>query len=274
MKMGDHHTIERRRKKMFPFYYSPSIRTVHVVARIRDEPGALASLLNNLGTRLNLLGSTSYAIDDGGAIFSCFGETLFDSDTAQSIQKVASRSPHVLACQVRESEDGLLVDQFHQGIQSENGESYVMMHRAGLASMFGEIRKVLGSGGDVLLYLQGKSYGRLRVESWGKALGPNPAAKLQELSHIYEALGFGASSITQEPNGSIRLVIKDDIECSSAERWEQSCSFTRGVAEGSISAVIGKELTSAETRCRLRGGDECEFLFVLKDGLPADRRHE
>jgi predicted hydrocarbon binding protein len=251
-------------KKEFPFYYSPSTKTVHVVAKLRDEPGALASLLENLGTRLNLIGTTSYAIGEGHAILSGFGEALFDSDTAQSIQKVASRSPHVMACRVRESEGGLLVDEFHQGIQTEKGESYVLMHRAGLAEMFVEIRKVLGSGGDTLLYLQGRSYGRSRVEACRQAFGPDPSAKLQELAHIYEALGFGASLITNEPDGSVKLILSDDFECKTGDRWGKSCSFARGLVEGSVGAIRGKEMTSEETKCRLRGDKDCEFVLTDK----------
>jgi predicted hydrocarbon binding protein len=264
-------TVERCRKKDFPFYYSSSAKTVHVVAKLRDSPGALASLLNNLGTRLDLIGTTSYGIEGGCAIFSCFGEALFDSDTVRSIQKVALRSPHVLACQVRRSEDGLLVDQFHQGIQSEKGESYIMMHRDGLASMFTAVRKALGSGGDVLLYMQGKSYGHSRVESCRSALGPNPVTRLQELAHIYEALGFGASLVTLQPNGTVKLVLSDDLECSASEGWGRSCHFARGFVEGSIGAALGKEMTADETKCRLRGDRNCEFSVIAKDIGPSTR---
>jgi len=266
-------TVERCRKRDFPFYYSPATKTVHVVAKLRDSPGALASLLNNLGTRLNLIGTTSYSIEGGCAIFSCFGQALFDSDTAKSIQKVASRSPHVLACQVRGSEDGLLVDQFHQGIQSEKGESYIMMHRDGLASMFIAVRRALGSGGDMLLYMQGKSYGYSRVEACGSALGPNPVTRLQELAHIYEALGFGASLVTLQPNGTVKLILSDDLECSASDGWGQSCCFARGLVEGSIGAALGKEMTAEETKCRLRGDSDCEFLVMAKDLEPSSRRH-
>jgi predicted hydrocarbon binding protein len=271
MPEGEHGTVERCRKKEFSFYYSPDSKTVHVVAKLRDEPGALASLLNLLGTRLNLIGTTSYTIEEGCAIFSSFGEALFDTDTAQSIRNVASHSPHVLACQVRESNDGLLVDQFHRGIQSEKGESYVMMHREGLARMFTEIRKALGSGGDVVLYLQGKSYGRSRVEALEGLFGPNPEAKLQELSHIYEALGFGSSQITRSPADRMTLVLDDDIECSGNERYGQTCSFARGLVEGSIGAVLGKEMISEETKCRLRGDKQCEFTLRARESSPPAR---
>jgi predicted hydrocarbon binding protein len=261
-----HETIERQKKKEFPFHYSADKRIVHVVAKLSDEPGALASLLNALGTRLNLIGTTSYTIEGGYAISSNFGEALFDSDTPKSIHKVASRSPHVLACQVWESRDGLLVDQFHQGIQLDTGGSYVMMHRAGLAKAFGELTKLLGSGGETILYTQGKSYGHSRVENYRKMFGLNPTARLQELSHIYESLGFGAAQVTIESSGKIRFVLTDDFECSTNERSGYGCSFIRGLIEGSVEIITRKEMTSEELKCRLQGDKNCEFVLSESDG--------
>jgi predicted hydrocarbon binding protein len=264
----DYGTISRHRKKEFPFHYSPESKLFHVVARLRDDPGALASLLNALGTRLNLVSTTSYTVEDGCAISSNFGEALFDSDTAQSIQRVASRSPHVEACEVRESKDGLLVDEFHLGLQCGPADSYVMLQRAGLARMFGELVKVLGSGGETLLYLEGKNYGRSRIETYGKMFGPGSPAKLQEFSHILEALGYGSSRITFDSDNRVNLAFYDDFECCSHEKARQECSFSRGLAEGSIGAILGKELTSEETRCRLRGDEVCEFALTARIDKP------
>jgi predicted hydrocarbon binding protein len=263
--------VERCRKKEFAFHYSPDKKLVHVVAKLQDHPGAFASLLKALGTRLNLMSTSSYVLEDGCAIASSVGETLFQSDTARSIQQAASSSVHVMSCQVWESHDGLLIDQFHSGIQSGGGESYVLMHRTGLADMFMEVRKVLGSGGDTILYLQGKNYGRLRVEACASMFGPSPASKLQELSHIYEALGFGSTKITANSAGEVKLILNDDFECDTSTRGGKTCSFTRGLAEGSIEAILKEEMTSEETRCRLRGDDECEFVIRKAKNASAKR---
>ncbi|HMD79204.1 MAG TPA: hypothetical protein VKF39_04390, partial [Nitrososphaerales archaeon] len=118
--------MPRQKKVEFPFYYSPGKKLIHIVAKIRDEPGALAALLKGLAPMVNLLGSSSYGIGKGKAIFSGFAETLFHTDSADSIRTTLDELPDVLDFQIWEGQDGLLVDWFHTGIQSGNGESYIM----------------------------------------------------------------------------------------------------------------------------------------------------
>jgi predicted hydrocarbon binding protein len=174
----------------------------------------------------------------------------------------------VLACQVWESKDGLLVDRFHKGLQLENGGSYVMIHRAGLAKAFGELTKLLGSGGETVLYVEGRTYGRSRVENYRKMFGLNSQARIQELAHIYESLGFGSAQVTIESSGKMKFLVSDDFECCTNERSGRSCAFTRGLIEGSIEVITRKEMTSTEMRCRLRGDKECEFVLTEREGQP------
>lgn len=251
-----------QKRIVFPFYYSPGKKLVHVVAKIRDEPGALASLLKGLAPMLNLFGSSSYSIGRGRAIFTGFAENLFPTDSAETIRTTIQEIPGVLDFQVWESNDGLLVDWFHTGIQSANGEAYIMFPTKQFAQTFEEVVDALGSAGDTLLFLQGKKFGEGRFTIYRKMLGPNPSSRVEEASQIFEALGYGTPTITLENSGKVvRLVQKDCFECSSPTHKARTCAFTRGLAVGSFGALTGKELACEEVKCRLKGSDVCEFVL-------------
>jgi predicted hydrocarbon binding protein len=261
---GKGREVERRRKVVFPFYYSPDKKVVHVVAEIRDDPGALASLLNLLGSRLNFLGTTSYTTTEGTAIFSGFAETLSRTDTPSAIQSFAAGAFSVIGCQVWEDKDGLLVDWFHTGMESGNGEPYIVLPTSGIAKTFESIVHTFGSGGETILFLEGKEFATARYESYRRMLGPNPETRVVEVSHIFEALGYGSSEVSQMSGGAIHLIQRNCFECSGPTNNGRSCSFTRGVVAGSLGAVFGKEMNCEETACRLRGDGACEFRVSPK----------
>lgn len=254
--------INRRRRVVFPYYYSAHKKLFHVVARIRDVPGALAGLLTLLTTELNLLGSTSYSIEGESAIFSCFAEALRKSETTEEIQGLLAKSPWVLESKVSESKDGLLVDTFHTGVQVGMGEPYVMFPSAGMADIFEKLVRTFGSGGETILYELGRNFGYDRFELYRPLLGPKPQSRVGEAAHIFEALGYGASNITQNPDGSVRIVVEDCFECVTPSEIGRSCAFRRGLAAGSFGALLGQEMQCQETKCRSKGAKYCEFMVA------------
>ena len=254
--------MTRRRRVVFPFYYSPQRKLFHVVVKIRDVPGALAGVLTLLTTELNLLGSTSYSIEENSAMFSCFAEALRKSETSDEIEGLLAASPWVLESKVAESKDGLLVDSFHTGVQVGNGEPYIMFPSAGMADIFEKLVKTFGSGGETILYELGRNFGYDRFELYKPLLGPEPRTRVDEAAHIFEALGYGAANITQNPDGSIRLVVKDCFECTTPSEIGRSCAFRRGLAAGSFAALLQHETQCKETKCRSKGAEFCEFIIT------------
>jgi len=254
----------RRRRVVFPYYYSAHKKLFQVVARIKDVPGALAGVLNLLTTELNLLGSTSYSIEGDSAIFSCFAEALQKSETTEEIQGLLARSPWVLESWVGESKSGLLVDFFHTGVQVGSGEPYIMFPIAGMGDIFEKLIREFGSGGETILYELGRNFGYDRFELYRPLLGPEPRTRLDEAAHIFEALGFGASTITQNPDGSIRMVVDDCFECFTPSVVGRTCAFRRGLAAGSFGALIGREVQCQETKCKSKGDKFCEFVVTLR----------
>ena len=256
--------MTRRRRVMFPYYYSQDKKLFHVVVKIRDVPGSLAGVLTLLTTEVNLLGSTSYSIEDNSAMFSCFAEALRKSDTTKEIQSLLAMSPWVLESTVSESKNGLLVDSFHTGVQVGNGDPYIMFPSASMADIFEKLVKTFGSGGETILYELGRNYGYDRFERYRPFLGPEPRTRVEEAAHVFEALGYGASTIIMNPDDSIRMVVHDCFECTIPSEIGRSCAFRRGLAAGSLAALLEHETECQETKCKSKGAGFCEFVVTQR----------
>jgi len=257
------------RKRIFPFHYAPGVRMVHVVATIADEPGALASLLGDLSGKVNLIGTSTYSTDDNKAIFSGFGRVLSETESAQTIQVSASNSARVFDCNVWDSVDGLLVDRFHTGFFAGVGEPYLIFPNRGLSETFEGVVKALGSGGEFILYTQGLNYAKTRGPLYKKIMGNHPETRIDELTALVGALGYGRSTASTDASGmSIRLTSQECFECSTPTHSNRTCSFLRGMAVGIFGCIFDKELVGTETKCRQKGHEECVFILTPKDQRP------
>lgn len=257
------------RKTIFPFHYSPDERTVHIVANLSDEPGTLASLLTVLRAKVNLVGTSSYSTGDGSAIFNGIGKVNLSSDGAPSIQELASRSTGVNSCEVWESNQGLLVDRFHTGFKAGADEPYLMLPIRAISETFEGIVRTFGSGGSTIIYEQGLDYARARAGLYKKMMGPHPETRIDELTAIVGALGYGKSTASfSSSKDALKLTARECFECSTPTETRRTCSFLRGMAVGIFSSLFDKELECEETKCRHRGNDECEFVLTSKDKGP------
>jgi len=261
--------LPRQSKVIFPYHFSPDKKLVHIVAKISDDPGTLGSMLTLVGSKVNLIGTSSYALKGGTAIFSGFGELLSQFDSAQTVQELITLSHKVTACQVWESNKGLLVDWFHTGIQSSLGEPLIVLPASGLAETFDKVVKAFGSGGETILYLQGKEFATARFQTYRKLLGPHPERRFDEALHIFEASGYGSSAVVLEDSKlKLHMTVKDCFECSVRSESGRTCAYTRGLAVGSFGEAFGRDLSCDEVKCRLKGRDACEFVLSAKDGKP------
>jgi predicted hydrocarbon binding protein len=237
-----------------------------VVAWLSDEPGTLASLLSALKSQVNLVSTSSYSLGGNLAIFSGFGEVLSESATAEAIQGLTAKLPNVSGCQVWESRDGLLVDRFHTGFQAGVGEPYLIFLTRALSETFEGIVRTFGSGGQTILYKQGLNYGRSRSGLYKMMMREHPERRLDDLTAIVGALGYGKSTATLEPSGkAMTLTSIECFECSTPTRTGRTCMFQLGMAVGIFSALFAKDLVGEETLCRQKGNEHCEFVLKVKD---------
>ena len=148
------------KKQALGLYFSPRVKSFHVVVRIKDVPGALSSVLELLRGHVNLVNSISYSLEHNGAIWSGFGRSLSKNETEGRLKKLVERLPVVLECEVKGSDHGLLIDSFHSGLEVAPHRSAVVFPSAGITGIYDHLARILGSGGETLMFEEGSALGK------------------------------------------------------------------------------------------------------------------
>jgi len=255
--------MKEGKKKIFPVHYAPGKKLFHIVVTISDAPGSCSSILDLLRTKVNLIGTSTYTRNDGTAMFSGFSEALTPRLTGKELEKLIMSSKAAISVKVYEGEDGLLVDTFHTGFVVGD-EVYVLMRRDGLVHVFDRVSKMLGSGGDALLFEEGMAMSMRNAEMMIRNVGAERVrAQMGVLNRFLAAQGWGEIEAKEGPKkGGFTVRIDDCFECSADGSSRRGCNFMRGYLAGGARATFGKDYESKETKCRLRGADSCEFQLT------------
>lgn len=107
-------------------------------------------------------------------------------------------------------------------------------------------------------------------------MGPGLARKkVSDLMYLFSAEGWGRATLVGDVKSEKLIVrLEDCFECSSGEEVKKGCNFMRGYLGGWGKVLLGKDVKSVETRCRLNGDDLCEFVLnaLHRPQLAASRR--
>lgn len=245
-------------------HFEADKRLFHIVVHMSDAPGSTSTILKELGSKVNLIGISTYTLSDGTAMLACFAEALSEEETPGKLEKLISRLKATVEVEVYEGRGGLLVDTFHTGIQVGKDE-YLLIRRRGMAGVFDHIVKIFGTGGEVLLFEEGKALGRdnsrIRVEELGRERVVDNAAYL---GRILTAEGWGLIESTSRPDSNdFFITVTDCFECSAAGTVRKGCDFMRGFYEGSVEVTRGTKPRVEEVECTLRGGKNCVFRITV-----------
>jgi len=255
--------MKEGKKQIFPVHYAPGKKLFHIVATISDAPGSYSSILDHLRTKVNLIGTSTYTRNDGTAMFSGFSEALSQRLTAKELEKLIMGSKAAISVRVYEGKDGLLVDTFHTGFVVGD-EVYILMRRDGLVHVFDRVSKMLGSGGDALLFEEGVAMSTRNAEMMIKNVGADRVrAQMGVLNRFLAAQGWGEIEAKEGPKkGSFTVRVDDCFECTADGSSRRGCNFMRGYLAGGAKATFGTDYESKETKCRLRGADACVFQLT------------
>jgi len=251
------------KKKIFPVHYAPGKKLFHVVVTLSDAPGSYSSILDLVRTKVNLIGTSTYTRNDGTAIFSGFSEALSPKLTAKELETLIMNSKAAISAKVHEGKDGLLVDTFHTGFVVGD-EEYILMRKDGLVHVFDRVSKMLGSGGDALLFEEGVAMGLRNAEMMVNEFGEERVrAQTEVLNRFLAAEGWGVIE-SKEGSGKEGFTVRvvDCFECASPGSSRRGCNFMRGYLAGDAKAKFGREYESKETKCIMRGADACEFRLT------------
>lgn len=229
-----------------------------------DAPGSMTAILDLLGSRVNLIGINSYTLSDGTAMLSGFAEPLSRDESPQQLAQALGKLPASLDAEVMEGKDGILVDTFHTGIKV-GSDDYLMLRREGLARVFDHLVRLFGTGGEVLLYEEGKALGRdsakRRVEEIGKERVVKNAGYI---GRALTAQGWGTFATVSAPGSQgITITVADCFECAGGGKTRKKCDFLRGFLEASVEVTRGGGAMVEETECILRGGAACTFKIKV-----------
>jgi len=249
------------KKKEFSFYFSEGKKLFHIVAKITDEPGSLGKVLNLLGPRVNFIGTSTYTLQNKSALFSGYAESLKTDETAEKLKSLLVSSKAATEVEVLPGQDGILVDTYHSGFEAY-GEDMMLFRRKAMASMLSQIYRLLGSGGETVLYEEGKAIGRSNMEDTVGTIGKERVRNnISYLRKRLRALGWG-DVVAPIEGDRTRLQIRDCFECSDSPGSRTGCHFFRGYIVGNRGAIDGKDPTSEEVKCVLRGDKVCEFVVT------------
>jgi predicted hydrocarbon binding protein len=258
-------SFKRNKQRIFLVHYDPGKKLFHVMVKLSDAPGSYSHVLDTLRSKLNLIGTTTYSLSDGSAMFSGFAEGLSPSQTPDEVRALILGSKAAMEAEVKEGREGLLIDTFHTGFAID-GDSYMLLRTAGLAHVFDRVSKILGSGGEALLYEEGMALGQWDVEAYVRKLGVERVrAQIGALNRILSAQGWGDVKGEDGPGEhEITMNVGECFECSGEGTARKVCSFMRGYFAGAAEAVFGNAYDSKETKCKRTGGDHCEFRLTRR----------
>jgi predicted hydrocarbon binding protein len=243
-------------------------RLAQVLVTMRDEVGAVANV-NSLIASLNvdIRQSMSYSLaQDSLAIYNTF--VVFNDPRVSLVQLVdrLKESAFVVKVEAREGRDGVIVD----GISfpaSWQGRRTIILSQTATARMFEAIRFTLGSGGDVVLYQQGSSYGKELAESFMTRLGGDYLRRNFDYTlGLLSATGWGVPELVGSKDSfpNVTVTLQSCLECDGVRAARPACSFVRGFLAGVSSAIVGHIVHCEESRCIGMGEPHC--VFELRGG--------
>ncbi|MDG7010822.1 MAG: hypothetical protein JRN57_01755 [Nitrososphaerota archaeon] len=254
----------RLRKDVNVYLFDPTRKYFHIVMELENVPGALRSVLEVMqGLHLNVLGSFS-SVDSSARLGVWSGFVEDSTHSAWDLKRKLGASPFVHDAMVVESSKGFLVDGLHFPVAFNTGTRAVMMGARALANMLGTVNEQFGSGGNVILYEEGRSYGKEVGAEYMMKLGADfIASNLAEVLKLYQALGwFRVSAVKSDPaGGTIAIQAEENFECAGADSKVPHSHFVRGHLEGMATTWLGKPMECRETLCIAKGDERCEFVL-------------
>jgi hypothetical protein len=190
--------LEKTKKRVLAYHYSPTGKMFHVVAKIKDEPRALGKVLDKLGENLDFITDLAYNTEEKTAIFSGFAKPTSAKVDLKMVEKLLKSLPVVLDSEVSESQEGILVDTLHSGIEIGGDRRFALFPVDAMSRTFGEIITLMGSGAETILYNEGVTLGSVNTELFVAMLGPEVQKKIfPYTANVYGALGWGKVTVAE-----------------------------------------------------------------------------
>lgn len=245
------------------FMYLPKRNFYLLNLEIKNRVGNLAVISKALAdSRIGILNG-SFSVGLGGvANWLIFVQPEDQGMSGDSIKHLLLSLPDVVSCRIKQSKDGLLVDELSFPIVTTSGERAMILRNDIFNGMLRATREKFGSGADVILFDQGESAGKVSGKELIAAMGKEKINELlAQLIGMYQSLGWGMAQLLVMNLSPFRLVIRmyESAECTGQKSAKPVGHFLRGHMVGVTEEVAGIEAYCAETSCVATGAKYCEF---------------
>ena len=238
-------------------------RLAQVLVTMKDEVGAVASVNAQISSlNVDIRQSMSYSLtQDSLAIYNAF--VVFNDPRVSLVQLVdrLKESAFVVKVEAGEGRDGVIVDGISFPVNWQ-GRRTIIFSQIATARMFEAIRFILGSGGEVVLYQQGSSYGKELADSFMSRLGADYLKRNFDYTlGLLSATGWGVPELVGAKDGfpNVTIALRSCLECDGLRAPRPACSFVRGFLAGVFSVIAGHIVHCEESRCTATGNHQCEF---------------
>ncbi len=246
--------------------YSPGSKLAEFLVRLKNVPGALASVSKILSDlNVNVLSGHHFASpreEEGLWIF-------FVDLTSRgfSVEEIASRlGKSEVVIDVKFSQeliDGIILDKFLFPLIVLEERSIILTVES-FAKMSKRLYEAFGSAASVLLYEMGLSAGLSKIESIEEKYRVDGFTALKIVLAERIPKGWGIPRIDELDQESFQAVItvEELFECLSTRNMERKATshFFRGYLTGLFTKAFNKQFQIKETECISKGDQYCKFI--------------
>jgi len=255
--------METTPKSVLGFLFDQERSFMHIRVTMKNSRGSLESVLHVLtGLKVNVLSSFSNVAPGGKkGEWSAFAELAAET-TPEAVTAALKASEGVLDAEVHPSENGLLIESSHFPVVISPGMRVLLLPPEMQSAMFSRIKRTFGSGGETILYLEGKAAGVNGAGITIRYLGKDRQKSLRNSSMPFmQTLGWGRARVLEHSDDftHVRVSITDCFECMGVRSTTMCCHFMRGVVAGVFSGMTNKQLEAEETSCVAAGATACTF---------------
>src|SRR5579872_833040 len=189
---------EYRPKVITAFMYLPNMRYFLLNLEIRNRMGDLAAVSSLLAEgKFDILNGSFFRGENGTPGFwQVYVLPLKPQITSDELGKLLTACPDVLSFEIKESKDGFLVDSLTFPIKLSSGQRAMIIRNEIWNSILQKTREKFSSGGDVIIYDQGVTAGRVTGNDLLKQLGREKISRqLDQVVALYQSLGWGKAGV-------------------------------------------------------------------------------
>lgn len=230
---------------------------------MKDEVGAMANVsILAASLKADIRQSLTYTLpNEPYAILNAFVSLRDPEVSLDQLVERLGQSVFVTDVQAFEGREGVVIDTISFPVNWQ-GRRVVILSQQAMARMLEDIRSVLGSGGDVILYELGTEYGKGIAEYFMGVLGKDDLKRIYEYGlNVLAATGWGIPELVGSKNEFPNMTIKlsSCFECDGRYSKYEVCSFMRGFLAGVFGTISEHNVHGEESKCLAKGDSYCQF---------------